>query len=40
LLENKDLKLKKLKEEIEQDLNRYTETERKRITKQQEDKLK
>lgn len=40
LLENKDTRVKKLKEEIEQDLIRLSEVEKKRIIKAQDEKLK
>jgi hypothetical protein len=40
LLENKDLKIKKLKDDIELELKRMNENERKRLLNEHEDKLK
>lgn len=40
LLENKDSRVKRLKEEIEKDLSNFNENERKRILKEQGERLK
>ena len=40
LLENKDMRIKQLKDEIEKDLNRISESEKKKLMSEQSDKLK
>ena len=40
MLENKEIRVKKVKDEIEKELNLARESERKRVLKEQEEKLK
>lgn len=40
LLENKEMRIKKLKEEIERDINRINESESKKLLQEQEEKIK